>query len=62
MHICGNMHFNSQLIADKVVEWSSRSRFQLDGEKYKELRISFTKKETRFSTHCCRWEKFRVHH
>ena len=42
MHICGNVHFNSQLIADKVVEWSSRSRFQLDGEKYIELRISFT--------------------
>lgn len=42
--MCGN----SQLIADKVVEWSSHSRFQLNGEKCKELRISFTKKEDDF--------------
>ena len=36
---------NSQLIADKIVEWSSHHRVQLNGEKGKELRISFAKEE-----------------
>ena len=39
---------NSQLIADKDVEWSSNNRVQLNRENCKELRISFVKKEDDF--------------
>ena len=41
-------HSNSQLIADKVVDWSSYNRVQLNSKKCKELRTSFAKRENDF--------------
>ncbi len=39
---------NAQLIADEVVEWSTRNRMKLNSDKCKELRISFSKKDQNF--------------
>ena len=67
MQNCGNMFMtrtttseivfkgknsNSQLIANRVVEWSSHNKVQLNSEKCKE--------RGRFSTHYCKWETFGV--
>ena len=39
---------NAQLIADEVVQWSTRNRLKLNSDKCKELRISFSKKDQNF--------------
>ena len=39
---------NAQHIADCVSQWSLDNRVQLNSEKCKELRISFTKKQSEF--------------
>ena len=38
----------AQLIADKVAEWSHNNRVQLNPDKCKELRISFSRKKQVF--------------
>ena len=39
---------NAQAIVDKVVEWSKLNRVQLNSDKCKEIRISFSKQKPAF--------------
>ena len=38
----------SQRIADRVMEWSSENRVQLNNDKYKDLRINFSQQKQEF--------------
>ena len=51
---------HAQTIADRIIQWSQENRVHLNSDKYKELRISFSKEPAAFDSVVIEGKKIEV--